>query len=112
MPTSRRDYRIPQLITWSLRLERQFGKEWVASVAYLGNKGTFLQITLDENPAIFGPGATVGNTQERRVYPNFGRVSRTEAGGNTSFNSLQWNLEKRFAQRLLDPHQLHVVADD
>ena len=93
-----RDYRIPQLITWSLRLERQFGNDWVASVAYLGNKGTFQQITLDENPAIYGPGATVGNTQNRRVYPNFGRVSRTEAGGNSNFNSLQVNVEKRFAK--------------
>ena len=107
-----RDYRIPQLITWSFRLERQFGNEWVASVAYLGNKGTFQQITLDENPAIFGPGATVGNTQERRVYPNFGRVSRTEAGGNTNFNSVQFNLEKRFAAGYSILYQLHVVPDD
>jgi hypothetical protein len=91
-----RDYRIPQLITWNLRVERQIGKDWVASVAYLGNKGTFQQVTLDENPAIFGPGATVGNTQQRRIYQNFGRVSRTEAGAVTNYNALQWNLEKRF----------------
>jgi carboxypeptidase family protein/TonB-dependent receptor-like protein len=93
-----RDYRIPQLITWSLRLERQFARDWVASLAYVGNKGTFLQVTLDENPAIFSSSATVGNTQQRRVYPNFGRVSRTEPGAISSFHSLQWNLEKRFAQ--------------
>ncbi|MBL8222246.1 MAG: hypothetical protein JNL62_23625, partial [Bryobacterales bacterium] len=91
------DYRVPQLYTWSLRLERQFGKNWVTSAAYLGNKGTFLQVTLDENPAIFRPGATVGNTQQRRVYPIFGRVSRTDSGANSNFHSLQWNLEKRFA---------------
>jgi hypothetical protein len=93
-----RDYRVPQLITWSLRLERQFGTGWVTSLAYVGNKGTFLQVTLDENPAIYGPDATVGNTQQRRVYPNFGRVSRTESGSNSSFNSFQWNLEKRFSK--------------
>ncbi|MEX2261184.1 MAG: TonB-dependent receptor [Bryobacteraceae bacterium] len=93
-----RDYRVPQLLTWSLRLERQFGTDWVTSVAYLGNKGSFQQVTLDENPALFGPGATVGNTQARRVYPNFGRVSRTDSGANSSFHSLQWNLEKRFAK--------------
>ncbi len=91
------DYRIPRLFTWSLRLERQFGKDWVMSAAYLGNKATFLQVTLDENPAIFRPGATVGNTQQRRVYPEFGRVSRTDSGANSNFHSLQWNLEKRFA---------------
>ena len=93
-----RDYRVPQLLTWNLRLERQFGKDWMAGLAYLGNKGTYLQVTLDENPARFGPGATVGNTQQRRVYPNFGRVSRTDSGGNSAFHSVQWNVEKRFAR--------------
>ncbi len=93
-----RDYRVPQLLTWSLRLERQFGKDWVGGLAYLGNKGTFQQVTLDQNPAIFAPGATVGNTQQRRVYPNFGRVSRTDSGANTAFHSLQWNVEKRFGR--------------
>ncbi len=93
-----RDYRVPQLLSWSFRLERQFGKDWVTSASYLGNKGTFLQVTLDENPAIFGPGATVGNTQQRRVYPVFSRVSRTDSGANSNFHSLQWNLEKRFGK--------------
>jgi hypothetical protein len=62
------------LFPWSVPLERQFGKDWVMSAAYVGNEGTFLQVTLDENPATFRPGATVGNTQQRRVYPEFGRV--------------------------------------
>ncbi len=91
-----KDYRIPQLITWTARIERQLGKEWVASLAYLGNKGSYLQYTIAENPAIFRPGATVGNTQDRRVYPNFGPVSRYDSGGNSSYHSMQWNLEKRF----------------
>jgi hypothetical protein len=92
------DYQIPQLLTWSVRLERQLGKDWVASVAYLGNKGTYLQLGIAENPAIFGPGATVGNTQQRRVYPNFGPVSRNDGAGNSSYHSLQWNLEKRLGR--------------
>ncbi|MBI3695392.1 MAG: TonB-dependent receptor [Acidobacteria bacterium] len=91
-----KDYQIPRLITWSTRLERQLGTDWVASVAYLGNKGTFLQLGIAENPAIFRPGATVGNTQDRRVYPNFGPVTRNDGSGNSSYHSLQWNLEKRF----------------
>ncbi len=95
-----KDYRIPQLATWSLRIERQIGKDWVASVAYLGNKGTYLQLGTQENPAIFGPGATVGNTQARRVYPNFGPVARTDAAANSSFHAFQWNLEKRLSYGL------------
>jgi len=90
------DYKIPQLITWSARLERQLGQDWVATLAYMGNKGTFLQLGIAENPAIFRPGATVGNTQDRRVYPNFGPVTRTDGSGNSSYHSFQTNLEKRF----------------
>jgi len=92
-----KDYRIPQLISWNLRLERQLGNDWVASLAYLGNKGTFLPITIDENPAIYVPGSsTVGNTQDRRVYRNFSRVRRTDSGANSTYHALQWNVEKRF----------------
>jgi hypothetical protein len=93
-----KDYRIPQLITWTARLERQIGTTWVASAAYLGNKGTFLQLGIAENPAIFRPGATVGNTQDRRVYPNFGPVTRNDGAGNSNYHSLQWSLEKRFGR--------------
>ncbi|MBM3758234.1 MAG: hypothetical protein FJW38_30195 [Acidobacteria bacterium] len=94
------DYRIPQLASWSLRFERQLRGDWVASLAYIGNKGTFLQYTIEQNPALFGPGATVANTQQRRVYPNFGNVRRTDSGGNSNFHSMQLNLEKRFAKGL------------
>jgi hypothetical protein len=40
---------------------------------------------------------TVGNTQQRRVYPNYGPISRSETTANTTYHSLQWNLEKRFS---------------
>jgi len=97
-----KDYRIPQLITWSLRLERQFGKNWVGSLAYIGNKGTFQQLTIEQNPAIFSPDATVGNTQQRRVYPTFGPVGRYDAAANSHYHSLQWGLEKALQSRIFD----------
>ena len=100
------DYRIPQLITWNLRLERQVGKDWVVSAAYLGNKGSYLGIGMQENPAVYLPGvdakgnpiSTVGNTQQRRVYPIDGAITRVESGGNSNYNALQLNAEKRFAR--------------
>ncbi|MGH9159252.1 MAG: carboxypeptidase regulatory-like domain-containing protein [Vicinamibacteraceae bacterium] len=92
------DFRVPQLITWNLRLERQLGDTWVASLAYLGNKGTFLPVNVQENPAVYIPGAsTVANTQERRIYPSFGPVTRTDSGANAHYHALQWNVEKRFS---------------
>src|SRR5204863_9897055 len=30
-------------------------------------------------------------------YPNYGTITRSESGNNSVFQSLQWNLEKRFS---------------
>jgi hypothetical protein len=92
------DRRIPQMLTYSVRLERQFLKDWVAGFAYVGNKGTYIGASRQENPAVYIPGAsTVGNTQQRRVYPNYGSISRGESGNNSHYDSLQLNVEKRFS---------------
>jgi hypothetical protein len=91
------DRGIPQMYTYSLRLERQFWNNWMTGLAYVGNKGS-QNSGRTENPAVYIPGAsTVGNTQQRRVYPNFGTISRSETSANTRYDSLQWNLEKRFS---------------
>jgi hypothetical protein len=93
------DRRIPQIFTYSLRLERQLSDDWLVGLAYVANKGTFLGGSQQQNPAIYIPGAsTVGNTQQRRINPIFGSVSRQEAGNNSLYQSLQWNIEKRFAR--------------
>jgi hypothetical protein len=93
------DYRLPLLTTWSVRIERQFGGNWVGGIAYVGNTGRYLQGTMDENWAVYVPGAsTVANIQQRRIYPNFGRVQRTDSGVNSHFHSLQLNAEKRFSR--------------
>jgi hypothetical protein len=95
------DYHIPQLIMWSLRVERQIGREWVASVAYIGNKGSALPISMQQNPAIYIPGAsTVANTQQRRIYPIHSAITFTDPGGNSQYHAFQLNVEKRFSRGL------------
>ena len=75
LPVHPVNYQIPETATWSLRIERQIGKDWVASVAYVGNKGTFLPDLIEGNPAVAFPGAsTVANTQNPRLYPTVGRA--------------------------------------
>jgi hypothetical protein len=99
-------FHIPQLFTWSMRLERQLGKDWLISAAYLGNKGTYLSIGMQDNPAVYIPGvdangqplSTVANTQQRRVVPINGAVSRVDSGGNSEYDALQLNVEKRFGK--------------
>jgi hypothetical protein len=100
------NYPIPQIISWSLRLEHQFRKDWVASAAYVGNKGTHLNLGLAENHAVYVPGAsTVANTQARRVYPTDGTITLEDPGGNGEYEALQLNMEKRFG------HSFSVLAN-
>jgi hypothetical protein len=98
------DWRIPRLATWNLIIERQIGSTWVARAGYYGNKGTYLSFNgpfREVNPAVYIPGAsTVGNTQARRVYSDFSNVGEVQSSNNSHYNSLQFNLEKRFANGL------------
>ena len=102
------DYHIPQTINWALRVERQISKDWVAGVAYLGNKGSYLPITMQQNPAIYAAGvnaqgsplSTVANTQQRRVYNIHSSIQWTDPGGNSQYHALQLNVEKRFSHGL------------
>ena len=99
-----RKFRTPLLTTWNLSLERQVGADWVFRAAYIGNKGTYFfgaaENSREINPAVYGPGATVANTQARRPYQDFSRIGLYESSDNTNYNSLQLNAEKRFGRGL------------
>ena len=96
-----KDFQVPTLYSWNLALERQFGRDWVGRAAVIGNKGTHMFAAAENarelNPAIYATGATVGNTQARRPLQSFGPIGSYESGNNTSYHSLQLNLEKRFS---------------
>lgn len=99
-----KDWRIPQLATWNLILERQLGASWVARAGYYGNKGTYLSLNgpfREVNPAVYIPGAsTVANTQSRRPLSNFSNIGEVQSGNNSNYHSMQLGLEKRFARGL------------
>ena len=57
----------PSMQQWDLSLERQLGRDWLASATYVGNKATHLYSSEEVNPAVYGPGATLTNTNQRRV---------------------------------------------
>lgn len=98
-----RHFRLPQILTWNLTLERGIGDSWLVRAAYMGNKADRLSGTTDQevgqlalNPAIYIPGhSTEENTQERRVYPVFGPINSIDSGVNSNYNALQLTLQKR-----------------
>ena len=50
---------------WNISAQRMV-KDWLLSATYLGNKSVNLWRATELNPAVFGPGATTGNTNARR----------------------------------------------
>jgi outer membrane receptor protein involved in Fe transport len=103
-----RHFRLAQVLTWNLTLERGFGQSWLARVAYMGNEADRLTGTGDQedgmlqlNPAVYIPGqSTEANTQERRIYPAFGNINSIDSGVNGSYHALQLTLERRFTHGL------------
>jgi hypothetical protein len=104
------NFRLPVIYLWNLTLEREIAKGWLARAAYVGNKGTHLYGTADQesglfeaNPAIYIPGnnpdgtpkSTAANEQQRRLYPSFGFVNVIDSAINSNYNGLQLTLEKR-----------------
>lgn len=86
-----------ELSSWNLTVERQLPAQLVARVAYAASKGTHLPNLVQGNPAIYSVGATTSTTDQRRpLYPNFGSMTFVEANGNSSYNSFQASLRRRF----------------
>lgn len=100
-----RHFRLPQILTWNLTLERGLGQNWLVRAAYMGNKAERLTGTGDQeagelqvNPAIYIPGASsAANTQQRRLYPAFGLINSINSGVNSNYNALQLTIEKHVA---------------
>ena len=52
---------------WNISYQRQIARDWMVSANYLGNVVKNVWTANQINPAVFGPGATVANTNQRRV---------------------------------------------
>ncbi len=103
--TFQHNWHMPELATWNLNLEHQFGQSWVGRISYSGNKGTYLSSGVlgfnEQNPAIYIPGASnLDNTQQRRINPAFGSVGLFSSDNNSHYEALKLNVEKRFTRGL------------
>jgi carboxypeptidase family protein len=60
--------RAPYVETWNFGIQHSFGGQYLLEVRYVGSKGTHLPRNVEANPAVYGPGATAQNADQRRVY--------------------------------------------
>jgi hypothetical protein len=102
-----RGFHLPEVTIWNLTLERQVGKTWLFTIAYVGNKATHLYGTSDQEPmadinaAVYVPGnSTEANTQQRRPYTNFGPMGMIDSGFNSNYHALELNAQKYLSHGL------------
>lgn len=85
---------------WNVTVERQLRSDLALSVAYVGNHGSSILASRQLNPGIYGPGATLANLNDRRLYPGFAAVEIASPYEYSLFHSLQVNATKRTAKGL------------
>lgn len=121
------DLQTPYAQHWGLTIERQFGKDFLASVAYVGTRGVHLlrfatpnlgpnalpfvtdlqfeaPVQSFENlrfPQLFGISiAPTANAAQvgLRPFPLLGSITTIESDANSTYHSLQLQLNKRFSK--------------
>lgn len=92
---------------WNISYERQFAKDWLIAVNYVGNHTVHLWLAREMNPAVYIPGAsTTSNVNQRRVLylknPTEGQyyadVQQTDDGATARYNGLVIQLNKRMSK--------------
>ena len=88
---------------WNFNVQREVIKDFVVTAAYVGTRGTHLQIPEEINPAPYIPGAcngspcsTSGNINQRRIYQPFALVESIQSIGNSWYNAFQLTVKKSF----------------
>jgi hypothetical protein len=90
------DFHMPQYDSLSFEVQREFTRNVVLRVGYVGTKGTGLFESVDANPTIPGcPTPTLGIC---RVFHNQGPTRLRTNSGMSIYHSLQTSLEKRLSK--------------
>ena len=87
----------PTIHQWNFTIEQSLPKSLVARITYQGSAGRHLFHASDLNPAIYGPGATIANTNSRRRFPEFTQLTFSGTFGFSNYDALVASLEKRFS---------------
>jgi hypothetical protein len=96
------------MMQWNLSYQRQIGKDWLATINYLGNKTNHILGAHEINPAVYTGStttSTTSNTNARRVLSLlnaaqgqfYSSIAQTDDGNNAHYNGLLLSLNHRFA---------------
>ena len=91
---------------WNISVQRQLGADWLVTANYLGNKSTHRWVETQEDYAVYGPGATTANTNQRRVLTLlnpaggafFSSIVQIDDGSNAEYNGLLLSVNHRLSR--------------
>jgi hypothetical protein len=87
-----RDSKTSTMYEWNFNIQRELPLGMVATIAYVGAKGTYVDaVGLNINQAVPGPGSVVS----RRPYPNLSDSTGVVPWGNSTYNSMQTQVDRR-----------------
>ncbi len=98
--------RAPYVDNWNFGIQRSLFDRYLVEVQYVGSKGTHLPRNVEANPAVYGPGASAQNADQRRVYAGcpstpgpctLSTVAELEDITNSTYESGQASLSRRYA---------------
>lgn len=87
------NFHMPVYDSVSFEIQREFTRDLVMRVGYVGTKGTGLFESVDANPALIG--CVNANPALCRANPNQGPTRLRTNSGSSIYHSLQTSLEKR-----------------
>jgi hypothetical protein len=86
---------------WNLTVEQQFQGNQLVRISYVGTKGTRMESTRGINNPVYIPGnSTIANTESRRPLIGVGNVRLNDSDGNSIYQALQVNFERRYSRHL------------
>jgi hypothetical protein len=87
----------PYYQEWNLAIQQALPSAMSLELAYAASKGTHLQALTDQNQVMI-PGP--GDIQSRRPYTNYGPFAAIQNRANSTYNSLQLKVQKRYTHGL------------
>ena len=99
----------PYAQDWNVSVERSLFDKYVLEVSYVCAKGSRLPRNIEDNPAVYGPGATAQNADQRRIYANcpadggtcdFSTIAMLSYITRSMYNAGQVSLSRRYGSRI------------
>jgi hypothetical protein len=91
------NFHMPVYDSFSLEIQREFTRDLVLRVGYVGTKGTGLFESVDANPTRIGCTVATAANGFCRTIPNQGPTRLRTNSGMSIYHSLQTSLEKRLS---------------